>query len=82
MALLSAYVVWQFRLADYASSGRASLNIARLIADDVGNSFDRLDATLKSVGRLYVDSRDSGPEENARLVEYTRFTSEPENPSD
>ena len=50
VALLSAYVVWQVKATDYASSARASLNTARLLADNIGDSFNQLDALLQKIG--------------------------------
>ena len=70
--LLSAYVVWQARATDYASAGRAEMNVARLVADDVGKSLAGIDALLKSIGRQYVDGLDSGPGEQARLAEHMK----------
>jgi PAS domain S-box-containing protein len=70
--LVSAYVVWQIQAEDYETNGRSALNTATLLADSVEDEFDQLDALTKSIARLYVDSRDSGPEESARLVEYMR----------
>lgn len=72
VALVSAYVVWQARAADYASAGRAELNTASLVADNVGDKFDQVDGLLKSVGRQYVAGLDSGPAERARLAEYIK----------
>ena len=69
-ASVSAYAVWQVRATDYASGGRAALNTARLVADDVENSFAQIDALLKSIGRLYVDGSENGPEEKPRLAEH------------
>ncbi|WP_170153384.1 hybrid sensor histidine kinase/response regulator [Roseiarcus fermentans] len=68
-ALLSAWVVGQDRSADYASERRAMLNTARLVADNLGESFDRIDALLKSVGRLYASGRASAPGDAARLAD-------------
>ncbi len=67
-ALLSAYLVWQVRATDYQSAGQTALNTARLIANDFQASFDRIDALLQSIGRQYVDARDLGPQETARLA--------------
>ena len=69
-ALVSALVVWQVRAADYAYVGQAMLNTARLVADNVDETFDQADALLRSIARLYVDGLETGPEERARLVAY------------
>jgi C4-dicarboxylate-specific signal transduction histidine kinase len=69
-ASLSAWVVWEDRSETYASERRALLNTARLVADNLGESFDQIDALLKSVGRLYADGQESGPEEKARLADF------------
>ena len=69
-ALLSAFLIWQVRTSDYASGGRTALSIAKLIADDFGNSFDNLDAVLLSIGRQYVDGIESGPDERSRLAKH------------
>gem|GEM_PF-1058956 len=71
-ASLSAWVVWQDRSETYDSERRALLNTARLAADDLGATFDQIDALLKSVGRLYADGQESGPEEKARLADYIK----------
>ncbi len=71
-ALLSAYVVLEVRATDYAAAGRATLNTARLVADNVEGSFEQLDALLKSIGRLYVDGLGSGPEDKTRLAEHMK----------
>ncbi len=68
--LLSAFAVWEVRQADHASSGRASLNNARVLAEDIQDQFDRLDALLKSVARLYAGGGEGSPEEKARLIAY------------
>ena len=70
--MVSACVVWQARTADYASGGRAELNTARLVADNVESSFDQVDALLKSIGRLYVDGLENGPEAKPRLAEHLK----------
>jgi signal transduction histidine kinase len=71
-ALLSAFLVWQVRTSDYASGGRAALNVAKLVAEDFENSFNHLDGLLISIGRQYVDGIGSGPEEKARLAKHLR----------
>ena len=71
-ALVSAYVVWQARATDYASAGRAELNTARLVADNVGDKFDHVDMLLKSIGRQYVDGLESGPAEKTRLAGHMK----------
>lgn len=69
-ALLSAFLVWQVKTADYESGGRAALNVAKLIADDFENTFDHLDALLASVGRQYVEGLQSDPEEKLYLARH------------
>ena len=71
-ALVSTYVVWQARETDYASSGRAQLNIASLVADNVGDKFDHVDTLLKSIGRQYVDGLESGAAEKVRFAEHMK----------
>ena len=71
-ALVSAYVIWQVRATDYASGGRAELNTARLVADNVGGSFDQVDALLKSIGRLYVNDLQGEAGDWARLGEHMK----------
>ena len=70
--LLSAFVIWQARNADYASAARAGTNTARLVADDIGKSLAQVGSLLKSIGRQYVDGLDSGPEEMARLAGHMK----------
>ncbi len=69
-ALLSAYLVWQVRTADYVSAGNSALTTAKLIANDFETTFDHLDALLLSIGRQYVDGVDRGPEERSRLARH------------
>ncbi len=72
VALVSAYVVWQTRATDYASAGQATFNTATLIAENVQASFDRTDALLQSIGRLYAGELESPPAERARLAAFMK----------
>ena len=70
--MLSAYLVWQVRTADYAAASRATQNTARLVADDVGKSFEELDILMKSVGRRSVDRFAAGPGQGSQLAEQLK----------
>jgi signal transduction histidine kinase len=69
-ALLSAYLVWQVRTTDYATGGMTALNVAKLIANNLENSFDQLDAMLMSIGRQYVDGLAGGQEQKSLLARH------------
>ncbi len=66
-ALGSTYLVWQHRATEYDSAARAEVNTARLVAADVGKTFEQLDVLLRSIGRQYADGLRVGPDEKARL---------------
>jgi PAS domain S-box-containing protein len=67
--LASATIVWQVRATDYEARSRAALNTARLAADDVDESFNRLNALLSSIGRQYVDGVESAPKQDPVLAQ-------------
>ena len=72
VALLSVFLVKQVRDADYEAASGATLKVARFASESLSDTFEDLDGFLKVVGRLYVDSRTSGPEARALTVDFMK----------
>ncbi len=69
---LSAFVVGTQWKQTQAAAQTAVLNTARILSNEVGNSFAQVDALLRSAGRRFISAGTRGPADLARFEAEVR----------
>jgi hypothetical protein len=65
--ILSAFIVWKEWEQAHAAAETSVLNTARILANEVDNSFAQVDALLMSVGQRYLSASQLGADEQERF---------------